>query len=67
MGIIDLPGARLRFRRKTDDLTRESSWHAPDPVLDEQRSRVGRDMLAGACSLGCLSSEPGDQDIFLCI
>ncbi|KAI9528192.1 hypothetical protein NQZ68_023172 [Dissostichus eleginoides] len=24
MGIIDLPGARLRFRRKTDDLTRET-------------------------------------------
>lgn len=30
MGIIDLPGARLRFRRKSDDLTRESSWHRQD-------------------------------------
>lgn len=34
MGIIDLPGVRLRFsRQKPDDLTREHSW----PAVPDQR------------------------------
>lgn len=36
MGIIDLPGVRLRFsRQKLDDLTREHSW----PAIPDQRWR----------------------------
>lgn len=43
MGIIDLPGVRLRFsRQKPDDLTRENSWPA---VLDQWWKRA--EELAG--------------------
>lgn len=62
MGIIDPPGVRLWFRQKTDDLTRESSWHKQASVLEPRGDR-GRPALA-LHVLCRLRSEPGDQDFF---
>lgn len=44
MGIIDLPGVRLRFsRQKPDDLTRERSWPAvPDRRWKRAETPAGR-------------------------
>lgn len=58
MGIIDLPGARLRFRRKTDDLTRERVLGTHRSLSQISRGAVWR--LGQACrGLKCAKFELG--------
>lgn len=64
MGIIDLPGVRLWLRRKTDDLTRENSWHTPGQMSRRTVVETGGRPVP-AQKVDCLFLEPGDQDIFL--
>lgn len=52
MGIIDLPGARLWLRHKTDDLTRGIFWRSRAPVLHQLLGQGCHGFHCGLFELG---------------